>query len=110
MKSKGFALSIALIGLGIVSVIVLATLQWSQLTEKVANAPSLQLRLQQQRLGLVGPFQAAGSQQPSGCPEQYASWQAELLSCQLDVSAGSSQRAGQLLYRRLVRSVQTMEE
>lgn len=110
MKSKGFALSMALIGLGIVSVIVLATLQWGQLTEKVANAPRLQLRMQQQRLGLIGPFQATGSLQVSGCPEQYASWQADLLSCQLDVSAGSPHRAGQLLYRKLVRSVQTMED
>lgn len=110
MKSKGFALSMALAALGIVSVIALATLQWSQLTEQVAHAPKLQLRLQQQRLGLIGPYQATGTLQSASCPEQYASWQPELVGCQLNVSAGSSHRSGQLLYRRLVRSVQTMED
>lgn len=110
MKTNGFALSMALLGLGIVSVIALATLQWSQLTEQLANAPRAQLRQQQQRLGLIAPFQAAGELQDARCPEQYASWQAELVRCQLNVSAGMSQSAGQLLYRQLVRSVQTMED
>lgn len=110
MKSKGFGLPMALIGLGVVSVIVLVTLQWGQLTEQMANAPRLQLQLQQQRMGMVAPFLPNGSLEHLGCPEQYASWQPELVHCQLNVSTGASRRAGQLLYRQLVRSVQTMED
>lgn len=110
MRKQGFALTMSLLSLGIVSVIVLAMLQWSLLTEQLARAPKQQFQIQQQRYGLIGPYQPEGALQHGACPRQYASWQPELVQCQLNVSAGSARKAGQLLYRQLLRSVQTMED
>lgn len=108
MNAQGFALNTALVAVTIVAMLLLTALNWQRLNGQLAQTPVLQWQQKQQLMSQLSatPVTQQGEELVS-CPEQYASWQTELVACQRDTT--SSGGAGRIVYRQLLKSVQVAE-
>ncbi|MEE2002616.1 hypothetical protein QWY20_14245 [Alkalimonas sp. MEB108] len=83
-SERGFALITTLLLATVMLMLVLALLQSSMLSMRIADSgqQSLQLRQEAWRMHLQQPLSAGTALSEVRCPDQYAAWHADSLYCQ----------------------------